>query len=226
MSPGRLVTFEGGEAAGKSTQIRLLAERLQADGHRVVVVREPGGTPVGEKIRELLKHAPESKGIEPSTELFLLSASRAELVAKVIRPALAEGTIVLMDRFFDSTLAYQGGGRGISRTALESVIGLSVGLTRPDLTFLLRASIEATQERLGRRNSSLPPVADHFEAEPQSFFAGVYEAYERLAMEEPDRFVTVDGNQSIDAVATCLWTILQSRLGLRSPVGMSSENRP
>ncbi len=217
MSSGRLVTFEGGEAAGKSTQIRLLSERLQALGHRVLIVREPGGTPVGERIRELLKHAPESKGIEPSTELFLLSASRAELVAKVIRPALIGGAIVLMDRFFDSTLAYQGGGRGISRVSLDLIIGLSVGTTRPDLTFLLRVSAEATRERLGRRNLSSPPVTDHFEAESKSFFDRVYAAYDRLAIEEADRVVEVNGDKSIEEVAASIWTIAQSRLGLSAP---------
>ena len=214
MSQGRLVTFEGGEAAGKSTQIRLLAERFQALGHRVRVVREPGGTPVGEKIRELLKHAPESKGIEPSTELFLLSASRAELVSKVIRPALSDGFMVLMDRYYDSTLAYQGGGRGMSRISLDQIIQLSVGATRPDLTFLLSVSLEESRHRLGKRNVHQPDLQDHFEAESLSFFERVDAVYHGLSKEEPDRFEVVDGSLSVQQVAAKIWSAVQSRFGL------------
>lgn len=214
MSQGRLVTFEGGEAAGKSTQIRLLANRLQTLGYRVLVVREPGGTPVGEKIRELLKYAPESKGIEPGTELFLLSASRAELVAKVIRPALSAGSMVLMDRYFDSTLAYQGGGRGMDRISLDQIIQLSVGETRPDLTFLLSVSLEESRHRLGYRNAHQPTPQDHFEAESLSFFERVDAVYHGLSMEEPDRFEVVNGALSVQQVSAKIWSVVQSRFSL------------
>src|SRR5207244_1881537 len=134
MPQGRFITFEGTEGAGKTTQIELLTERLRERGHIVRAVREPGGTPVGEEIRHTLKHSAQSQGMAPETELLLMNASRAQLVREVIRPAMAAGEIVLCDRFYDSTVAYQGYGRGLDLKLVKLVIDVAVGDTRPDLT--------------------------------------------------------------------------------------------
>src|ERR1700735_428009 len=128
MQPARFVTFEGGEAVGKSTQIEKLAAKLKERGDEVLVTREPGGTPIGEQIRHLLKHAPEGQGMNPKTELLLFLASRAELVRKVIGPALDRGAWVLCDRFHDSTTVYQGAGRGIPLEVVERLNAFALGV--------------------------------------------------------------------------------------------------
>ncbi len=214
MPHGSLVTFEGGEAAGKSTQVRLLADRIKAAGHLVTVIREPGGTPLGEKLRELIKHAPESKGMEPMTELFLLCASRAELVAKVVRPAIDQGTVVIMDRFFDSTLAYQGGGRGLDTGMLRQLIDWSVGSTRPQLTVWLRVSPEEARRRMESRNGGQTVPADHFEAESAGFFSRVDAVYAGLAATESERFIELDGSNPMEDVASRIWAVVSARLRL------------
>ena len=135
---GLLITFEGTEGGGKSTQIALLADRLRKLGHRARVLREPGGTPIGEEIRHLLKHHPANEVMMPEAELLLMNASRAQLVLEVIRPALTAGEIVLCDRFYDSTTAYQGYGRQLNLDLVRSVIDFAVGRTRPHLTLLLQ----------------------------------------------------------------------------------------
>src|SRR2546427_6832797 len=137
MPGGIFITFEGTEGGGKTTQIGLLAERLRERGHPVRTVREPGGTPLGEEIRHTLKHSAQNQAMTAETELLLMNASRAQLVREVIRPALAAGEIVLCDRFYDSTLAYQGYGRGLDLKLVQSVIDFVVGDTRADLTLLL-----------------------------------------------------------------------------------------
>src|SRR5437879_13688413 len=134
---GLFITFEGTEGSGKSTQISLLAEHLRSLGHSVRTIREPGGTPIGEEIRHTLKHSAENEAMTWEAELLLMNASRAQLVREVIRPALADGTIVLSDRFYDSTTAYQGYGRGLDLIHVKTDIDLAVGNTRPTLTLLL-----------------------------------------------------------------------------------------
>ena len=134
---GRLITFEGTEGCGKSTQIARLVERLRAEGRATRLVREPGGTPIGEEIRHTLKHSPANHAMTAEAELLLMNASRAQLVREVIQPALAAGEIVLCDRFYDSTTAYQGYGRGLDLGRVKAVIDFAVGETRPDLTLLL-----------------------------------------------------------------------------------------
>src|SRR5487761_2393448 len=131
---GRFITFEGTEGCGKSTQIRLLANRLTALGHRVRLLREPGGTPIGEEIRHTLKSSPNNGAMTAEAELLLMNASRAQLVREVIRPALAAGEIVVCDRFYDSTTAYQGYGRQLDLEKVKTVIEFAVGETKPDLT--------------------------------------------------------------------------------------------
>src|SRR5215468_10459588 len=130
---GLLITFEGTEGSGKSTQISLLAERLRAGGLSVLTLREPGGTPIGEEIRHTLKHSPVNGAMTAEAELLLMNASRAQLVREVIRPAIATGKIVLCDRFYDSTVAYQAYGRQLDLTMVNQIIDVAVGETRPDL---------------------------------------------------------------------------------------------
>src|SRR3989442_11266177 len=135
--PGLFITFEGTEGSGKSTQISLLAERLRGMGFSVRTTREPGGTPIGEEIRHTLKHSADNQAMTAEAELLLMNASRAQLVREVIRPALAAGEIVLSDRFYDSTTAYQGYGRGLELHTVKAITDFAVGQTRPDMTVLL-----------------------------------------------------------------------------------------
>jgi dTMP kinase len=133
---GLFITFEGTEGSGKSTQIPILGDRLRSMGHRVQTLREPGGTPIGEEIRHTLKHSKANEAMTPEAELLLMNASRAQLVREIIRPALARGEIVLSDRFYDSTTAYQGYGRELDLTMVKSIVDAAVGDTRPDITLL------------------------------------------------------------------------------------------
>jgi dTMP kinase len=144
---GVFITFEGTEGGGKSTQIALLAARLRENGHKVRTLREPGGTPIGEEIRHLLKHSEANRAMTPEAELLLMNASRAQLVREVIRPALAEGEIVLCDRFYHSTIAYQGYGRGLDLGLVHSIIAAAVGETKPDLTLVLLVPIAVSEQR-------------------------------------------------------------------------------
>src|SRR5579859_5086996 len=137
MQKGFFMTFEGNEGCGKSTQVELLARRLRALGHCVRVLREPGGTPIGEEIRHTLKHSKNNHAMTAEAELLLMNASRAQLVREIIRPALADGEIVLCDRFYDSTIAYQGYGRQLDLKMVQAIVDVAVGDTRPDLTLLL-----------------------------------------------------------------------------------------
>src|ERR1039457_4357111 len=144
MPKGLFITFEGMEGCGKSTQVELLARRLGALGHRVRTLREPGGTPIGEEIRHTLKHSVANQAMTAEAELLLMNASRAQLVREVIRPALAAGEIVLCDRFYDSTVAYQGYGRGLDLKMVNAIIDVAIGETRPDLTLLMLVPHELT----------------------------------------------------------------------------------
>jgi dTMP kinase len=145
--PGLFITFEGTEGSGKTTQISLLAERLRFLGRHVRTVREPGGTPIGEEIRHTLKHSAVNQAMTPEAELLLMNASRAQLVREVIRPALAAGDIVLCDRFYDSTVAYQGYGRGLDLKMVNVIVDVAVGDTRPSLTVLMLVPHELTEQR-------------------------------------------------------------------------------
>src|SRR6185437_7350513 len=144
---GVFITFEGTEGSGKSTHVRLLAERLRAEGRIVRVLREPGGTPIGEEIRHTLKHSQRNHAMTPEAELLLMNASRAQLVREVIRPALAAGEIVLCDRFYDSTIAYQGYGRRLDPGMVRAVVAFAVGDTHPDLTLFLSVPVGISEER-------------------------------------------------------------------------------
>lgn len=206
MKRGLFITFEGTEGAGKSTHIRLLAERLRQLGRTVREVREPGGTPLGEEIRHLLKHHPAGRGMTPETELLLMNASRAQLVREVIRPALDAGEVVLCDRFFDSTVAYQGHGRGLDLKLVESVIAAAVGETRPDLTLLLHVPLSVSESRrLSRQNSQSAP-ADRFEESDRAFFERVERGFQAIATTEPKRVLVIEASRDIESIAADIWS--------------------
>ena len=178
MMKGLFITFEGTEGSGKSTQVSLLAEHLRYLGHSVRTLREPGGTPIGEEIRHTLKHSADNEAMTWETELLLMNASRAQLVREVIRPALARNEIVISDRFYDSTIAYQGYGRQLDLKMVQSVIEVAVGTTRPDLTLLMVVPAEVSQERLLQRQSTLPFMRDRIEEADRSFFERVAGGYQ------------------------------------------------
>jgi len=194
---GKFITFEGLDGTGKSTQMRRLAAVLRAAGHKVIETREPGGTPTGEKMRKVLLDSGTS-GLAPLAEMALMFASRAQHIAEVIEPALAAGSIVLCDRFTDSTEAYQGGGRKLGSDAVRELHRLLCGDLQPDLTILLDSNPGASVSRARRRNKRTSKSAGHshdenrFEQETRVFFARVREAYAAIAKREPGRVVMVD----------------------------------
>jgi dTMP kinase len=191
---------------GKSTQIERLAERLRGLGQKVLVTREPGGTPLGESIRHLLKHAPEGRGMTPYTELLLFLASRAELVRKVIMPALDQGTWVLSDRFLDSTTVYQGAGRQLPTEIVERVNAFVVGAYVPSLTLVLDLEPEAARQRQIKR--SHPPGSgsfDRMEAEPLDFFERVRHGYAEVAKAHPHRVRIISAAGTVEETAEVIW---------------------
>ena len=206
------ITFEGTEGCGKSTQISLLAERLRALGRHVRTLREPGGTPIGEEIRHTLKHSQDNHAMTPETELLLMNASRAQLVREVIRPALATGEIVLCDRFYDSTTAYQGHGRRLDLKMVQELIDVAVGGTRPALTLLLVVPQSVTRERLLARQSTMAFVRDRIEEADRSFFERVARGYQAIAAAEPKRVRTLDASGSVEAVSAAIWQQVQPLL--------------
>jgi dTMP kinase len=211
----KFISLEGGEAVGKSTQIERLSKRLAGLGHTVVVTREPGGTPLGESIRHLLKHAPEGRGMTPYTELLLFLASRAELVRKVIMPALDEGAWVLSDRFLDSTTVYQGAGRQLPSEIVERVNAFAVGPNVPGLTLVLDLEPEAARQRQITR--SHPPGSasfDRMEAEPLDFFERVRQGYAEVAKAHSSRVKIVSAAGNIDETADVIWKEVLKAFGL------------
>lgn len=197
---GRFITFEGGEGAGKSTQLTRLAERLRVNGASVLSLREPGGTPFGEKMRDVLKQP--GSVIQPAAEALLFAACRAQLVADVITPALAAGQVVLCDRFIDSTVAYQAGGRGLDRGLIESANRLACGSLRPHLTILLDLD---PASGLGRASVRDQGQADRFEVLGAGFHQQVRSVYHTLAKEEPTRFFIVDASRPAETIAEEIW---------------------
>ena len=212
MSKALFITFEGTEGCGKSTQIKLLAEHLQALGHRVRTLREPGGTPIGEEIRHTLKHSDNNHAMTSEAELLLMNASRAQIVREVIRPALADGEIILCDRFYDSTTAYQGFGRELDLEKVKSVIEFAVGETKPDLTFLLHVSQDLSEQRQRERQSTLAFGRDRFEEADRKFFERVAHGYGVIAASEPQRVKFINGAQPLDVVCKMILEIVQPHL--------------
>jgi dTMP kinase len=209
---GLFITFEGTEGSGKSTQIPLLAKRLRELGHKVRSLREPGGTPIGEEIRHTLKHSVQNRDMHNETELLLMNASRAQLVREVIRPALAANEIVLCDRFYDSTVAYQGYGRQLDLQSVRQMIDFTVGQTRPVLTLLLVVSQQMSEERRLARQSTLQFIRDRMEEADRAFFERVAQGYDEIAKAEPLRVRRIDGSDSIDSIQTSIWTLVQPLL--------------
>lgn len=207
--PGRLISFEGSEGSGKSTQITRLAEHFQKAGRDVVSTREPGGTEIGEQIRNIIVH--NSKGDEmcAETELLLFTAARAQLVREVIAPALLRGAIVLSDRFLDSSTVYQGIGRNLAADPVAQINRFAVGDVIPDLTIVIDVPEEVSLARLKTRASDLP---DRMERENVDFYRKVREGYLVLAKGMPERFIVVDGTRSADAVQKKIWAEVQARV--------------
>jgi dTMP kinase len=191
------ITFEGGEGCGKSTQSRLLLEKLHQQNIPVVLTHEPGGTALGNEIRRVLKRE-QGIPISPQAELFLFVASRAQLVAELIRPALKEDKVVICDRFAHSTLVYQGYGRGLDLATLEMVNNMATENLQPDLAILLNISPE---QGLTRKGS----LKDRFELEDLSFHRRVREGYLKMAAAEPDRWLVIDASLPKGEIAEIIW---------------------
>jgi len=207
---GLFITFEGTEGSGKSTQIDILAQRLHAEGYVVRKFREPGGTPIGEEIRHTLKHSNANHSMTAEAELLLMNASRAQLVREVIRPALSGGAIVLCDRFYDSTVAYQGHGRGLDLGMVRNVIDAAVGETRPHLTLLLLVPVEVSEDRRkARLLPGLETMRDRMEEADRGFFQRVEAGYHQLALDEPDRVRSIDATVSQQEVTREIWAAVQ-----------------
>lgn len=213
MTKGRgvFITFEGNEGSGKSTQMRLLVERLRAEGHDVLESQEPGGSPIGLKVRGILLD-PANSELSPTAELLLMFAARAQNVDQWILPALSAGRIVVSDRFTDSSLAYQGAGRGLgSEIVLETDRIACRGLV-PDLTICVDIDVEEGLHRAHSRNRDTGATDTRLDEEAVEFYKKARAAYHRIAEEEPERFKLVDGSPSIDAVADAIWAIVSARL--------------
>jgi dTMP kinase len=206
---GKLISFEGSEGSGKSTQIARLAKHCQLLGREVLTTREPGGTEIGEQIRNIIVH--NSKGDEmcAETELLLFTAARAQLVREVIAPALLQGTIVLSDRFLDSTTVYQGVARNLAMDPVNLINQFAVGNVMPDLTVIIDVPTKQGLERVRQRASDLP---DRMERENIEFYDKVREGYLLLAKSIPGRFLVIDGSKSEDVVEHAIWQGLQKLL--------------
>lgn len=204
------ITFEGSEGCGKSTQVRLLAERLTDAGIPLLITREPGGTPIGEKIRDLLQFDPVGKAMTPETELLLFEASRSQLVREKIMPALDRGMLVISDRFADSTTVYQGVARRLDPEMVGHLNTVAVGNCWPDLTFVLDIDAATARTRLLRR---IRPAGapDRMEQEPLHFYEAVCAAYRELAAREPYRVQLIDATQPVDEIAEEIWKIICRR---------------
>jgi dTMP kinase len=208
---GLFLSFEGGEAAGKSVQAARLVESLGTRGRGVVLTREPGGTPFAERIRDVLLHA-RDVDLAPEAQALLFSAARAQHTRDVIRPALAEGKIVIADRYFDSTLAYQGHGLGADLEGLRAMTRFAVGALVPERTFLIDVPVAVTLSRLGARSGMAR--WDRFHGDDRAFYERVRDGYLRLAAAEPGRFVVVNGDRPEETVAADIRRQVEELLGL------------
>ena len=206
---GKLISFEGSEGSGKSTQIARLAAHFQKTHREVLTTREPGGTEIGEQIRNIIVH--NSKGDEmcAETELLLFTAARAQLVREVIAPAMRRGAVVLSDRFLDSSTVYQGIARNLAADPVAQINRFAVGNVMPDLTIVIDVPTEVSLARLQQRASDLP---DRMERENIDFYTKVREGYLVLAKGMPERFIVVDGTKTAEAIEKKIWSEVQARL--------------
>jgi dTMP kinase len=207
--PGKLISFEGSEGSGKSTQIARLAAHLQKSGLDVITTREPGGTEIGEQIRNIIVHNSKGEEMCAETELLLFTAARAQLVREVIAPALARGTIVLTDRYLDSSTVYQGIGRNLAADPVNQINRFAVGNVMPDLTVVIDVPTDVSLARLRQRASDLP---DRMERENIDFYKKVREGYLVLAKGMPERFVVIDGTKTEDVIEKKIWSELKDRI--------------
>ncbi len=206
---GMLISFEGSEGSGKTTQVSRIAASCEDAGYDVIVTREPGGTEIGEEIRHLLMHASAGSNMHPETELLLFAASRAQLVREVILPGLQDGKIILCDRFLDSTTVYQGVGRQISMEPVHIINTFAVGNIMPDITIVVDVPAEIGLERIRHRVTDLP---DRMEQENIEFYRKVREGYLLLAQAMPERFIVIDGIKPRGKLADELWEKLKEYL--------------
>lgn len=206
------ITFEGPDGCGKSTQVPLLVDYLTGRGYTVCQTREPGGTAIGEQVRAVV-HNPDNTKMADRTEILLYAASRAQLVAEVIRPALAAGQIVIADRYADSTLAYQGYGRGLDLVMVRQLVDIATGGLRPDLTLYLDIDPETG---LRRRQRDGGAEWNRLDAAALDFHRRVREGYHRLIEEEPRRWVVVDGGEAVDVIQRAIRKAVDDRLRERA----------
>lgn len=205
---GFFISFEGIEGTGKTTQVRLLAERLSKAGYSVILTKEPGGTAIGNKIRDVLLQ-PEHKGMFYLTELLLYNADRAQHLKELILPAISEGKIVITDRFSDSTVAYQGYGRGIDISLIKSIDEIATGGIKPDITILFDLDVETGL----KRNRGINKI-DRLELEDIEFHKKVRKGYLQIANREPERIRIIDASMPIDKITEKIWEIIRWRLGI------------
>jgi dTMP kinase len=203
MMNGKFISIEGIEGAGKSTQLAFIENHLKQQGINVVVTREPGGTALGEQVRELLL-SPRKEGMAVDTELLLMFAARAEHLEQVIKPAIQRGDWVLSDRFVDATFAYQGGGRGIATDRIEQISAWTLKDIKTDITFLFDLPVELGQQRVIARKGTI----DRFEQEKTNFFQKIRDCYLHRSQQEPNRIKVIDASKSINDIETQLSTIL------------------
>ena len=207
MSKGLFISFEGSEGCGKSTQIARLATRIRDSGREVITLREPGGTPIGEQIRNLLQYDEAGKAMTPEAEILLFAASRAQLVREVIRPALQRDAVVLCDRFLDSTTVYQGVARALAQEEVQAINGFAVGETLPDLTILL--DLDAAEGR--RRAAGRKGPKDRMEQEDEGFYESVRQGYLELARAHPGRIAVIAAVGGEGEVEASITTVLKER---------------
>jgi dTMP kinase len=204
------ITFEGSEGSGKSTQAHRLAAHLQRCEIPYILTREPGGTPIGESIRDLLQFAPHNSNMTPETELLLFEASRSQLVREVIKPALERDMCVIADRFLDSTTVYQGAARKLDPEMIERLNAFVVGDCVPDITFVLDVDSATAESRMQHE----PRKADRMEQQPAEFYERVREGYRDLAAHEPKRTVMIDSSGDVDEIEKQIWETLSSRFSV------------
>jgi dTMP kinase len=213
MAKGKFITFEGAEGVGKSTQIALLKNKLEKLGISLIVSREPGGTAGGKLIRELLLKGDVSRWTA-KTEALLMAADRAQHVEELIVPSLEAGKWVICDRFYDSSIAYQGAGRGIGIEKVSALQQFAVDGLKPDMTILLDMDLDVSLRRALEREGSTSDAEDRFERMDKSFHSALKKAFLDLAKNEPNRFVTYDAGRDIETIAADIWQTIQERFEL------------
>lgn len=214
---GFLITFEGMEGSGKSTQVGLLGSKLKEEDYEIVVTREPGGTRIGELIRNIT-HGRENVDLTAISEAYLMASSRAQIVRELIRPALIDGKIVIVDRFLDSSLAYQGYGRDLGVETIEQLNNLAIDAVFPDLTILLDLPPQAG---FARRNGT--EKIDRLDLQQKDFYERVYLGYKKLAEKYKERYFVVDSSKSIEEVANIIWNEVKKRINSKHEIRSSKQ---